>query len=156
MRGSISSLIAGRALRSAPCFPRGKETGSFLPSVSRGNGGTFSKAKWYFAAQSTRTPKCFLRIAQRSVGQSRIPGFAIAFVLYRLFVCTGLHDYSAIAVSAKCCFADPLHAKSVLPSFLLEEEQLRSCFPKQGEAMVLFLSAGKGYVAFGVRAKVRS
>ena len=44
-----------------------------------------SAGKGYVALQVHQ--KCALRIAQRSVGQSRIPGFAIAFILYRLFVC---------------------------------------------------------------------
>ena len=57
MRGSISSLIAGRALRSAPFFPRGKETGSFLPSVSRGNGGTFFQSKMVLCCAKYTYPK---------------------------------------------------------------------------------------------------
>ena len=64
----------------------GKGAVSFLLTEAGGTMVLFSKAKWYFAAQSTRTPKCFLRIAQRSVGQSRMPGFAIAFVFCRLSV----------------------------------------------------------------------
>ena len=74
--------------------------------------GTFFQSK-------KSTQKCFFadRTAIRE-GQSRIPGFAIAFILYRLFVCTRLHDHSAFPAPAKCCFADPLHAKSVLTFFV--------------------------------------
>ena len=57
------------------------------------------------------------RIAPRSVGQSRIPGFAIAFVLYRLFVCTGLHDYSAFAGPAMSRCDYPPCAKSLQTFF---------------------------------------
>ena len=75
-----------------------------------------SAGKGYVALQVHQ--KCALRIAPRSVGQSRIPGFAIAFVSCRLPVCTGLHDYSAVAGSARSCFADLLYAKSVRTSFV--------------------------------------
>ena len=51
-------------------------------------------------------------------GQSRIPGFAMAFILYKLFFCTGLHDYSAFAGPAMSCCDYPLHTKSLQTLFV--------------------------------------
>ena len=83
----------------------------FFPAFhSRGTMVLFlSAGKGYVALQVHQ--KCAPQIAPRSVGQSRIPGFAIAFVSCRLPVCSGMQVSSAFAECAKCPFADPLYVK---------------------------------------------
>ena len=62
-------------------LPLGRDAGFFLLTISRETAVLFSKAKWYFAQQSTRTQKCFLRVALRSVrGEAGNPA-----LLSRLF-----------------------------------------------------------------------
>ena len=79
----------------------------------------FSKAKMVLCAAKYTYPKMLFadRTAIRE-GRSRESGFAIAFVSCRLPVCTGLHDYSAVAGSARSCCDHPPCAKSVRTSFV--------------------------------------
>ena len=88
------------SLRKRTLFPSSWKRSRFVPaSRSRGTMVLFlSAGKGYVALQVHQ--KCALRIAPRSVGQSRIPGFAIAFVWYKL---KGRPWTASLQHCCRCC-----------------------------------------------------
>ena len=116
MRGSISSLIAGRALRSAPFFPRGKETGSFLPSVSRGNGGTFPQRRKRVRCFAS-TPK--VRFADRTAIQGAKLGSQLRDCVRLVQTeSLSLNCLTTVLLQVLQCLALPIYFTQSLSDFL--------------------------------------
>ena len=101
----------------------------------------FSKAKWYFAAQSTRTQKHFLRIAQRSVGAKPDPRLCDRVCLVQT-VSLPLACTTTVLLQSLQCLAVTIH---------LTQGLCRFCKPPLGR--ILLVAWGRQFATNPFRAR---